>query len=105
MNPELIITAIGGVISLINTVLPLLPKGSAGSGAMGKIVDAVTGLGPLATDQIGSTYTGLKNIIATLGAHPATTADQLVALQAFDKQVDDDWAAIEKDFDPDAQTA
>lgn len=102
MNPELIATAIGGVLSLINTVLPLIHKGSAGSGKIEVVVDTLTKLAPLVTDQIGTVYTGVKNIVASIGAHPATTADQLATLRAFDKQVDDAWNAIEEQFDPDA---
>lgn len=102
MDPTLIITAVGGVISLINTVLPLIPKGSSGSTAMGTVVDTIIKLEPLVTDQVGTLYTGIKNIIASVGAHPATTADQMAALRAFDKQVDDAWNAIEAQLDPDA---
>jgi len=102
MNPELIISAVGGVISLINTVLPLIHKGSAGSTAMGTVVDTIIKLEPLVTDQVGTLYTGIKNIIASVSAHPATTADQMAALRAFDKQVDDAWAAVEGQLDPDA---
>lgn len=106
MNPELIITAVGGVISLINTVvLPMIKKDSTGSSAIGEVIDTLTKLSPLVTDQVGTLYTGIKNIIASVGTHPATTDEQLAALMAFDKQVDAAWDAIEKDFDPDAPTA
>lgn len=103
MNPELIITAVGGVISLINTVLPLIHKSTPGaSDKIGTVVDTLTKLAPLVTDQVGTLYTGIKNIVASVGAHPATTADQMAALRAFDKQVDDAWNAIEAQLDPDA---
>jgi len=102
MDPTLIISAVGGVISLINTVLPLIHKSSAGSTAMGTVVDTIIKLEPLVTDQVGTLYTGIKNIIASVSAHPATTADQMAALRAFDKQVDDAWNAIEAQLDPDA---
>lgn len=90
------------VIGLITKVLPLIPKGVAGTGVVGSIVDTLTTHAPLIVDQIGSTYTGVKNIVDTLGDHPATTADQLTALKAFNKQVDDAWDAVEKQLDPDA---
>lgn len=102
MNPELIITAVSGIISLITTILPMIHKGSAGSTTMGKVVDTLVAVAPLATDQIGTLYTGIKNVIASVGAHPATTADQMAALRAFDKQVDAAWDAIESQLDPDA---
>jgi hypothetical protein len=105
MNPETIITVVGGVVSLINAVLPLIPKSSAGSPAIGKVISSLTTLAPLITDQISVLYTGIKNTIASVGSHPAATADQRAALAAFDKQVDDAWNAIEGQLDPDAPGA
>lgn len=101
MNPELIVTAIGGVVSLINTVLPLIHKSPAGSPAMGSVVNTLTAIAPLVVDQVGTVFTGVKNVIASVGSHPATTADQRASLAAFDKQVDDAWNAIEAQLDPD----
>lgn len=102
MNPTLTVTAVTGVLSLISQFLPLI--GGNNTAAIGSILKTLTDLAPLITDQIGATYTGVKNIIASIGSHPATTADQLVALAAFDKQVDDAWNAIESQLDPDAPT-
>lgn len=102
MNPELIVTAVGGVLSLINTVLPLIHKGSAGTSQMGQVISTLTAVAPLVTDQVGTVFTGVKNVIASIGSHPATSADQMAALQAFDKTVDDAWNAIEAKLDPDA---
>lgn len=102
MNPTLIVTAVTGVLSLIAQFLPLV--GGSNSAAIGSILKTLTDIAPLITDQIGATYTGVKNIINSIGSHPATTADQLVALAAFDKQVDDAWNAIEGQLDPDAST-
>lgn len=100
MNPTTIITVVGSVLSLITQILPLV--GVKNSDAIGNIIKTVTDLAPLITDQIGATYTGVKNIIASIGEHPATTAEQLAALKAFDKQVDEAWDAIEAQIDPDA---
>lgn len=103
MDPTLIIGAVSGVISLINTVLPLIHKSTPGaSDKIGTVIDTIVKLEPLVTDQVGTLYTGIKNIIASVGAHPATTADQMATLRAFDKQVDDAWSAIENQLDPDA---
>lgn len=103
MDPTLIVTAVGGVLSLINTVLPLIhPTAPGASDKIGAVVDTLTKIAPLVTDQIGTVYTGVKNIIASVGSHPAATADQLASLKAFDKQVDDAWNAIEAKLDPDA---
>lgn len=106
MNPELIVTAVGGVLSLINTVLPLIHKKTPGAtDKIGTVIDTLTAIAPLVTDQIGTVYTGVKNVIASIGSHPATKEDQLAALKAFDKQVDDAWNAIEGQLDPDAPGA
>jgi hypothetical protein len=100
MNPATIVAIINGVLSVAGAVIPLIPA-SGGSASMGKLLEMLTGLAPLITDQVGVVYTGVKNIIASMGSHPATTAAQLEALAAFDKQVDDAWNAIEKQLDPD----
>jgi len=100
MNPVEIVTAVGGVLSLITQILPLV--GVKNMDAIGAIVKTLTDIAPLITNQIGATYTGVKNIIDSVGAHPATTADQMIALKAFDKMVDDAWDAIEGQIDPDA---
>lgn len=105
MNPTTIISIVNGVIGLAGAIIPLIPNSSAGSASIGGIIKTVTDLAPLVTDQIGTVYTGIKNITASLGAHPATTAEQLASLKAFDKKVDDDWNAIENQFDPDASGA
>ncbi len=106
MDPTLIVGAVEGVLSLINTVLPMIhPTSPGASDKIGTVIGTLTKLAPLVTDQVGTVYTGIKNIIASVGSHPATTADQLAALMAFDKQVDDAWAAIEGQFDPDAPAA
>jgi hypothetical protein len=102
MNPELITTAISGVVSLITTVLPLIHKGPAGSAAMGGVVNTLTAIAPLVVDQVGTVFTGVKNVIDSIGAHPATTAAQRATLADFDKQVDDAWNAIESQIDPDS---
>lgn len=104
MDPTLIITGVSSVISLISTVLPLIP-GVGGSSQISSIVKTIGDILPMAANQIGATYTGLKNIIAAVGSHPATTAEQKASLAAFDKQVDDAWNAVEGDFDPDAPGA
>ena len=100
MNPIAIVTAVSSVLGLITKLLPLV--GVKNTEVIGGIVKTVTDMAPLVTDQIGATYTGVKNIIASIRSHPATTEEQLVALRAFNKQVDDAWDAIEAQLDPDA---
>lgn len=101
MNATAIVTAVSGVLGLITQILPLV--GVKNSEAIGGIVKTLTDIAPLVTDQIGATYIGVKNIIDSIGSHPATTEEQLAALAAFSKTVDDAWDAIEGQLDPDAQ--
>ena len=99
MNPIAIVTAVSSVLGLITKLLPLV--GVKNTEVIGGIVKTITDMAPLVTDQISATYTGVKNIIASVGSHPATSEEQLAALMAFDKQVDDAWDAIEAQIDPD----
>lgn len=102
MNPEVIVSVVTGVLGLINTVLPMIPGNNTGTQQIGKVINTLTSLAPLVTDQIGVVFTGVKNVIAAVGSHPATTADQRASLAAFDQQVDAAWAAIETQLDPDS---
>lgn len=101
MNPEAIVSIVTGVLGLVSTVLPMIGNNSAGTQQIGKVVNALTSIAPLVTDQIGVVFTGVKNVIASVGSHPATTDAQRVSLAAFDKQVDEAWNAIESQIDPD----
>lgn len=101
MNPIAIIGIVNSVVDLVQTFLPLIKKDD--SGAIGKVIDTLQSAAPLVVDQIGDTYTGIKNIIDSIGSHPATTEEQLAALKAFSQKVDAAWDAIEKQIDPDAQ--
>jgi hypothetical protein len=100
MDPITIVAIINGVLSVAGALIPLIPS-SGGSASIQKLLDMLTAIAPLITDQIGMTYTGIKNIISALGSHPGTTADQLATLMAFNKQVDDAWDAIAGQLDPD----
>lgn len=100
MSATQIVTAVGSVFGLITQILPLV--GVKNTEAIGSIVKTLTDVAPLVTSQVSVTYTGVKNIIASVGAHPATTAEQLASLMEFNKQVDDAWNAIEAQLDPDA---
>lgn len=101
---------VGGIAPVVDRSLDLIGKivpmiGGKDSAAIGEVVKTLTDMAPLVVDQIGATYTGVKNIIASLREHPATLEEQLAALDAFDKQVDDAWNAIEGQLDPDAPGA
>lgn len=96
-----VIGVVNTVVDLVQKFLPLVHKDD--SGAIDKIIDTVQSMAPLITDQIGDTYTGIKNIIDSVGAHPATTEEQIAALDAFSAKVDAAWDAVAAKFDPDAQ--
>lgn len=100
MNAAMIVTTVGNVLGLITQILPLV--GVKNTEAIGGIVKTITDMAPLVTDQISATYTGVKNIIASVSKHPATTEEQLASLRAFNKQVDEAWDVIELQLDPDA---
>lgn len=102
ISAETIGKGINSVIDLIQQFLPLIPTVGAASPIINMVVDTLQDIAPLIVDQVGTTYTGVKNIIVALSDHPGTTAEQLVTLRALDKQVDDAWNAIESQLDPDA---
>jgi hypothetical protein len=100
MNSTDIVNTVNTVVDLVQKFLPLIHKDD--SGTIDKVIDTLQTMAPLVVDQVGVTFTGVKNIIASVGNHPATKAEQLAALMAFNKQVDDAWAEIEAKLDPDA---
>ena len=99
MDPKAIVGVVNTVVDLVQKFLPLIHEDDSGS--IDKIIDTVQSMAPLITDQISDTYTGVKNIIDSIGEHPATTEQQLAALDAFSQKVDAAWDAIEAKFDPD----
>lgn len=102
ISVEAITKGINSVIDMIQMFLPLIPGAGAASPVINTVVDTLQDIAPLITDQIGVTYTGIKNIIKSLSDNPGTTAEQLATLRLLDKQVDDAWDAIEAQLDPDA---
>ncbi len=99
MNSTAIVNTVNTVVDLIQKFLPMIHKDD--TGAVDKVIDTLQAIAPLAIDQVGVTYTGVKNIIASVGKK-ATTAEQIAALKAFSKQIDDAWNDIERQLDPDA---
>lgn len=98
----MISAAVMAVLTLIEQILPLLTGGGTTVTLIANIIEALVKFMPLIEDELSTVYTSVKNIIAALSANPATTADQMTALQALDKQVDDAWDAVETQLDPDA---
>ncbi len=84
--------AIQALFALIGQLLPLITS-SANVTLIGGIISTLTQFLPFIADEIASLYQPVKNIIAALSANPATTAEQLGALQALDKQADDAFEA------------
>ena len=96
------------VITLIQTVLPLLGGATAGAPAIAAVIGTLEKFMPLIVQFVGAVptlYTGVKNIISALKSDPSTLPDQLKALQAFDVQVDAAFEAAAADVDPDAPGA
>jgi len=83
MNPTLIVTAVTGVPQPNRTVSSHWLAVATPQPSVAFSRPSPT-LAPLITDQIGAHFTlALRNIIDSIGQHPAATADQLVALAAF----------------------
>lgn len=101
MDPATIVAAVNAALSLAAQIIPLIDKKN--STAIGNVISDVTAIAPAATTLITNGYAAVKNLISNLGSHPATTEDQLAALQALDAQVDAAWEAVRPQFDPDYQ--
>jgi hypothetical protein len=100
LNLALIQAAVSGLLSLAGVVIPMIPGGN--SAAVGGIISAVKEIIPVVTDLGPVAIQGVKNVIAALSSHPATTQEQMTELASLDKQVDDAWNSVHGDFDPDA---
>jgi hypothetical protein len=98
----MISSTILAVLSMIESVLPLLGTSSATTSTLGSIISALTSLMPYIVNEVSTVYTSVKNIIAQLQNSGAPTADQLSALQSLDAQVDTAWTAAQASIDPDA---
>ena len=76
------------VIALIEALLPQLGVTGANAALIGKVVATLVALIPTIVQEAKDLLPAVKNIIAALSANPATTADQLAALDALNAQVD-----------------
>lgn len=94
--------AILAVLSIVQSLLPILGTSSATTNIIASIISALTSLMPYIVDEITTVYTAVKNIIAQLQNSGAPTSDQLTALQSLDAQVDAAWATVQAQIDPDA---
>jgi len=91
---------IAAVLALIEQILPLLRSNS--SGTIQSIIDILVQWLPRIVSLGTVLAQTVKNIIASLSANPATTADQLSALQQLDAQVDVAFETATQGLDPDA---
>ena len=98
----MISSTILAVLSLIESILPVLGTSSATVSLVTNIISALTSLLPYIIDEITTVYTAVKNIIDQLKNSGAPTPDQLAALQSLDAQVDAAWDAVQVQIDPDA---
>lgn len=90
--------ALTALMSLISGVLPLLTS-SANSATIGSIITTLEGFLPYIIQEIKTLYTPVKNIIAALGANPATNATQAASLATLDAQMDAAFEAAASDTD------
>lgn len=95
-------SAILAVLSVIESVIPLLGTSAASTTAITNIIEALTQLLPFIINEISTVYTSVKNIISLLqNSSGPMTQDQVTALQQLDSQVDAAWAAVLPQIDPD----
>jgi hypothetical protein len=73
----------------LQLILNLLPQIGVNSKVVNTILTALIQLVPIVMQEAQDILPAIKNIIAALSANPATTAEQLKALQALDQKIDD----------------
>ena len=80
---------IAAVVALLEEIIPLVNN----AGTVAKVVGTLVSLIPSLVQEAKDMVQPVKNIIAALSANPATTAEQLQALQDLDAKVDADFEA------------
>lgn len=96
-----LLAVITTVLSLIQTVVPLVAKGGTAD-QITKIIDLLEKLLPALGEQVSALYRVIKDIITALSATPGTPEEQLARLRALDAQVDAAFEAAAAEVDPDA---
>ena len=81
------------MLSTILTILVQIAGATGEASTITSIVNALIQLIPTLVQEYEDLVPIVKNIIASLSANPATTADQLATLKALDAQVDADFEA------------
>lgn len=98
----MISSAILAVLSVIETILPMISGSTATVSLVTNIINALTQLLPYIINEISTVYSAVKNIIAQLQNSGAPSQDQLDALASLDAQVDAAWTSVQSQIDPDA---
>lgn len=99
-----VVAAITTLLTVVQTVLPLVSGTAASTGTIGTVVVALEKWVPLVIALFPSATTlfqSIRNIIASLSSNPDTPAAQLATLQQLDAQVDAAFEAIAAQTDPD----
>lgn len=102
---DTVLKGVNATVDLIQNFIPLIPVAGPAAPLINKVIDTLQDLEPMILDQVDVTYEAVKNIITALSNNPGTPEEQLAALRAIDKRVDDAWDAIESQLDPDAPSA
>jgi hypothetical protein len=98
----MISSAVLAVLSLIESLLPVLGTSAATASLVTSIIDTLIKLSPLIIDEVSTVYTSVKNIISLLQNSGAPmTAEQQASLQQIDQQVDAAWNDVVNQIDPD----
>lgn len=101
----MISSTILAVLSMIETILPMIGSSSTTATMLENVINVLTQLMPYIVNEVSTVYTSVKNIIAQLTNSGAPTADQLAALTSLDAQVDAAWVTAQASIDPDAGVA
>jgi hypothetical protein len=81
------------MLSTILTILVQIAGATGEASTITSIINALIQLIPTLVKEYEDLVPIVKNIIASLSANPATTADQLATLQTLDAKVDADFEA------------
>lgn len=84
--------AITALVGLLQTAAPFL--GTASS--IGKVISVLVEILPVLAKEINDVKPMVANIISALRANPATTADQLSALDTLEARIDAEFDAAAK---------
>lgn len=82
-------TAISTLLTLLQAIIPAINN----TGTVGKIIEALIAWLPIIIKEANALLPIVKNIILTVQGNPASTADQIAALEALNKDCDEAFDA------------